>query len=108
MKIEVFEKDKTVSVNLGTNYIFRLNQLLLSSGWFKDEQHMAEVCAAINRGKKEELDVNPVYNTDTVVTLIVLITEAAREAGLITLVEVDESGNPVKVDKPQSQDRPAQ
>ena len=93
--IEVFEKDKTVSVTLGTNYIFRLQQLLLSSGWFTDEKHMAEVCAAISRGKKEELDVNPVYNTDTVISLIVAITEAAKEAGLVKTIETDKEGKPI-------------
>ncbi len=89
-KIEYVDGEKTITVKMSTNYLSRLNHLLLTSGWFTDEKHMVEVCAAI--GKGEKLDKNPDFNTETILSMIVLITEAARAEGFVHEVEVDENG----------------
>jgi hypothetical protein len=89
--IEYVDGEKTITVRMSTNYLARLNHLLLTSGWFTDERHMVDVCAAIGRGEVPKDD--PSMNTETILSLIVLITEAARKEGLVHKVEVDEGGN---------------
>jgi len=89
-QVEYVEADKPITVKMNTNYLSRLNHLLLTSGWFTDEKHMVEVCAAIGKGEKPT--DNASTNTETILNLIVLITETARTAGLVNSVEIDEKG----------------
>lgn len=87
IETEVLKENTVITIELPVEYYFRLNQFLFEFFPFKDENHFGEIVKKIAEGK-DETDFEA-YNFRTLLSLQLLIEDAAKKQGHIQKVKID-------------------
>ncbi len=84
---EILKENATVKLDLPLAYYLRINQFLFEFFPFRDEKHLGEILTKIAEGQ-DETDAEA-YHFRTLLSLQLLIEEAAKAQGLTEIVKID-------------------
>jgi hypothetical protein len=97
-EVEVLDENAVFKVELTAHYYFRLNQFLFEAFPVKDSQEFLELLEKVK--KDEEESDRKVYHLKTLISLMTVLEDSAREQGFMKKVKLNiETGE--KIENPQ-------